>query len=101
VKINVGATTRAIPQYDRVGIVDYYELSWETLRNSLVIGSGKTAEEAASIASSGGADGLISKLGGYNIYNVADDQLVDANGKFNTSARQVYGDNWNGKRTVI
>jgi TonB-linked SusC/RagA family outer membrane protein len=93
-KVNLGAVSRAIPQYDRVGIKDYHELSWETLRNSLVFVSGKTEEEAATIASSGGADGLIGKLGGYNIFNVPNDNIVGTNGKFNESARQVYGDDW-------
>lgn len=94
-KISLGAVSRAIPQYDRVNIKDFYELSWETLRNSLVNTSGKTPEQAAAIASGAGASGVVGQLGGYNIFDVPDDELVGLDGKFNANAQQVYGDDWN------
>ena len=36
-KATVGAVNRAIPEYERVGVQDYYELMWEGWRNALVI----------------------------------------------------------------
>jgi TonB-linked SusC/RagA family outer membrane protein len=94
-KSNVGAVTRAIPEYDRVSIPDYYELMWEGWRNALVNASGYTPENAAALASGGTANGIVGKLGGYNSYNVANDQLVGLDGKINPNANLLYYDDWN------
>jgi TonB-linked SusC/RagA family outer membrane protein len=94
-KASVGAVSRAIPEYDRVGVKDYYELMWEGWRNALVIASGNTPENAAAIASGNTSSGIVNKLGGYNSYNVTNDQLVGLDGKLNSSAQLLYYDDWN------
>ena len=65
VKAVWGFSSRAIPEYSRIGIKDYYETSWEAYRNALV-GTGQSMEKASEYA----AANLINKqLGGYNNYN--------------------------------
>ena len=94
-KATVGTVNRAIPEYERVGVQDYYELMWEGWRNALVIASKFTPENAASTASGNTSSGIVNKLGGYNSYNVANDQLVGLDGKLNPNAKLLYYDDWN------
>ena len=90
VKAVWGFSSRALPEYDRVGVADYYELAWEAFRNGLVAG-GSSMEQAAATASST----LIAKqLGGYNNYNVPNDQLIGTDGKLNPNAELLYRDDW-------
>ncbi len=94
-KVNLGVVSRAIPEYDRVSTGEYYELMWEGWRNALVNNNGYTHEQAAAVASGGDKNGIVGKLGGYNSYNVANDQLIGADGKLNPNARLLYNDDWN------
>ncbi len=94
-KATVGTVNRAIPEYDRVSVQDYYELMWEGWYNALVIASKFTPENAAATASGNTASGIVNKLGNYNSYNVANDQLVGLDGKLNPNARLLYYDDWN------
>jgi TonB-linked SusC/RagA family outer membrane protein len=94
-KATIGAVSRAIPEYDRVGVKDYYELMWEGWRNALVIASGQTPENAAANASGNTANGIVNKLGNYNSYDVANDQLIGLDGKLNPNAQLLYYDDWN------
>lgn len=94
-KVNLGVVSRAIPEYNRVSTGEYYELMWEGWRNALINNSGYTPEQAASTASGGGPNGIVGKLGGYNSYNVANDQLIGTDGKLNPNARLLYNDDWN------
>ena len=90
VKAVWGFSSRAIPEYSRIGIKDYYETSWEAYRNALV-GTGQSMEKASEYA----AANLINKqLGGYNNYNIPADKLISADGKVDASARLLYHDNW-------
>ena len=90
VKAVWGFSSRAIPEYSRIGIKDYYETSWEAYRNALV-GTGQSMEKASEYA----AANLINKqLGGYNNYNIPADKLIGADGKVDASARLLYHDNW-------
>ncbi len=88
----VGVNSRAIPEYDIMtdpGM--YYETYWEALRNSqLMVDNPATAAEAAAYAS----ENLIGDLV-YNNYNVADDQVIGADGKLNSGAKLLYHDTWN------
>lgn len=88
-----GYMSRAIPEYDRVGIKDYYELMWETIRNNyLYAASPQTPAQAGQTASNTltGANGLV-----YNAYNVPGNTLVDpATGKLNPNAQLLYQDSW-------
>lgn len=90
VKAVWGFSSRAIPEYSRIGVKDYYETSWEAYRNALV-GTGQSMEKASEYA----AANLINKqLGGYNNYNIPADKLISADGKVDASARLLYHDNW-------
>jgi len=86
VNFSQGITGRSIPEYERVGVMDYYLLTWEAMSNS------KGGDEAANLWAT---ENLIDELG-YNITNVADDQLV-VDGVVNPSASIIptYNDlNW-------
>lgn len=80
---------RAIPEFSRVTVPQYYELMWETMRNTRVA-QGKTPEVAASEASAG----LIPYLGGYNAYNIANGEVVGIDGKINPNAQLHWQDDW-------
>jgi TonB-linked SusC/RagA family outer membrane protein len=84
-----GLSDRAISEYSRVTTPQYYELMWETLRNTRVA-QGKTPEVAATEASAG----LISYLGGYNAYNVSNGEVVGTDGNINPNALLRWNDDW-------
>ena len=86
-----GVNMRGVPEYDFLtDPQEYYELYWESMRNQAVF-SGKSYLEAGKYAS----DNLIKNLGGYNNYNVADNQLVDPiTGRLNPNAKLLYHDDW-------
>lgn len=84
-----GLAERAIPQYDKVSVSHYYELMWETMRN-IRVSQGKNPQQAALEAS----EGLIDYLGGYNAYNVENNQVVGTNGQINTNAQLLWKDEW-------
>lgn len=85
-------SSRGIPEYDRVGAADYYELFWEAYRNSYVYGSGQTMAQAGVNASNilTGSSGLV-----YNAYNVPGNTLVDpVTGKLNPNAQLLWNESW-------
>jgi len=85
-----GVVTQAIPYYETVGAKDYYELMFESYKNSLIYGEGMSATDAANTA----ASGIFNKLN-YNPFNVANDQIVGADGKINPNADVIAKDlNW-------
>ncbi len=84
--------TRGIPEYDRVNSGEYYELFWESYRNSYVYGSGQTFASAGVQASNvlTGTSGLV-----YNAYNVPGNQLVSSTtGKLNPNAQLLWDESW-------
>jgi TonB-linked SusC/RagA family outer membrane protein len=81
-----GVTSRAIPEYDRVSAFEYYPLMWESYRNSL-ISSTVTIDQASQTA----AAGIKSRLG-YNPFDVADNDIVRADGTLNPNAKLRYAD---------
>ncbi|MBK8088288.1 MAG: SusC/RagA family TonB-linked outer membrane protein [Chitinophagaceae bacterium] len=90
--IRHGISTRGIPEYDRVGAKEYYELFWESYRNSYVFGSGQSYAAAGTSASNvlTSSSGLV-----YNAYNVPGNQLVDATtGKLNPNAKLLWNESW-------
>lgn len=87
--VSYGISNRALPDYDRVTVPEYYELQWEGIRNALVTG-GTDWDEAGATA----RQQLISVLGGYNAYNVPDGEVVDNEGKINPDAELLWDDNW-------
>ena len=94
-KSSLGGVSRAIPEYDRVTPQEYVELMWEGWVNSRVIAGGSTREAAAALASGGTANGIVGRLGYYNPFNVANDQLIGLDGKLNPNAQLLYYDDWN------
>lgn len=88
-----GGNTRGVPLYDMVDSPsEYYELYWKALRNQQMYAPdlAKPEAEASQIAT----NNLVSRLGGYNIYNVPNNELVSVNGAFNPNAQLLYRDIW-------
>ncbi|MFB6455710.1 SusC/RagA family TonB-linked outer membrane protein [Chitinophaga sp. Hz27] len=87
-----GWNSRSIPEYDRVGAYEYYPLMWEAYRNSLT--SSTISLDSASKIASGlvpGKNSVKDQLG-YNPFNVANNAIVDVNGKLNPNAKLLWGD---------
>lgn len=80
-----GVVTQAIPYYETVGPKEYYELMTEAYKNSLIYSEGYTPEDALATATSG----IFGKLK-YNPFNVADDQIMGADGKINPNAQVIF-----------
>lgn len=98
-KASVGWLDRGLPEYERVDANTYYPLMWEVQRNTLQYGSlaiprniaGQIA--AGTLSSYNGANYTgVKSLLGYNPYNVADNQIVSADGMLNPNASLLYGD---------
>lgn len=87
-----GVNSRAVPTYDVISNPsEYYEMSWEAIRNAL---TGLDAAQRGITASAT----LFDNLGPYNIYkNVADAELIDpSTGKINPNATErKWADDWN------
>jgi TonB-linked SusC/RagA family outer membrane protein len=94
-KVNLSVTTgfsqRGIPEYDRVGINDYYPVMWQALKNSLMYpasGTGGISESAAAAKATADIGGALI----YNPYNVPANQIVGTDGKLNPNASLLYND---------
>ncbi len=88
--VRYGFSGKAMPDYRQLTRSEYYELQWEGLKNRLISG-GISPEEAGIQAS----QQIIQRLGGYNAYDVPNDQVVGPDGKFNQGAQPLWDDNWN------
>lgn len=94
VRYTKGVSTRGLPEYDRVGVSDYYPLAWEMYRNNVAYRA--TSPLSLSTANAD-ASRLLVGLVGYNAYNVPNDQLVDVNGQLNPAATLRFSEddlNW-------
>ena len=90
VELILGLNDRWIPDYDVITEPkDYYELTWEALRNRN-LANNYSAKDAATKAS----NELVSEVGGYNNYNVPDSLLIGTDGKLNPAARLRYKESW-------
>ncbi|MBD2756614.1 SusC/RagA family TonB-linked outer membrane protein [Spirosoma validum] len=83
VRYTKGFSTRGLPEYERVGVSDYYPLMWEMYRNNVAYRATNPLPLATANAD---ATRLLVSLVGYNVYNVPDNQLVDTNGQLNPNA---------------
>ncbi len=81
-----GMYTRGIAEYDRLGADDWMEAMWLGYRNQLVY-NGTAQTEANALTS----QNLISEVIGYNIYNKANNELFDENGKLVAGAAILDG----------
>jgi TonB-linked SusC/RagA family outer membrane protein len=92
VNLRQGFMSRGIPEYDRIGPKEYYEIMWEATRNAFQFAQGQSAAAAGQNASNQLTDAshLV-----YNAYNVAGNQLVDpTTGKLNPNAKLLWNDSW-------
>jgi TonB-linked SusC/RagA family outer membrane protein len=87
VRYTKGFSTRGLPEYQRVGVGEYYPLMWEAYRNSVAYRA--TNPVALATASQQATDQLIS-LVGYNVYNVPNNQVVGTDGQLNPNASLLY-----------
>ena len=90
--IKSGVAMRGIPEYDISNSPsEYYEYYYNILKNDAIDG-GQSPDAAHQTAINGlinGGQGL-----GYNVTNVANNQIIDANGNFNPSASIRYQEDW-------
>lgn len=89
VKVSYGLFDRAVPAYETVSPSQYYELQWEGLRNLYISQKNPPADPAKRAS-----EQLVPMLGGYNAFNVPDNELVGSDGKINPGARLLWNDNW-------
>lgn len=85
-----GFLNRAIPEYDRVGVKDYYENMWQATRNRLAGGDpAKITDAINQSASAATMTGLV-----YNVTDQPNNAVLLADGTFNPNAKILYQDNW-------
>ena len=106
-QVQLGMNQNGVPQYKTVSSGEYYELMWQAYTNSLAYGTATNqvpldiARQIGSGLMPRNSDGqqtyngktyqdIVQYLGGYNAFNVANDALVDINGKLNPSAQIKY-----------
>ena len=87
--ITQGFSQRAIKEYNRINVMDYYPLQWEQLKNQYMTANSYTAEKAAQTATA--------NIFGLLMYNpfkgVANNEIVGTDGKLNPSANTLlWGD---------
>jgi TonB-linked SusC/RagA family outer membrane protein len=103
IRATQGYSTRGLPEYDRIGMNEYYPIMWEAYRNSLMYrASNPLTPEDASIIASGtwpvrnasnlqvhplGNFGDISQQLLFNPYNIAPNQIVQLDGQLNPNAK--------------
>jgi TonB-linked SusC/RagA family outer membrane protein len=93
---SAGVIERGLPEYDLIDAMGYYPLQWESLRNAMAYGQKIPMDIANQLASGtmtsyNGANykGIYDMLN-YNPFNVANNQIVGADGKLNPSAKLLY-----------
>ena len=86
--IKQGTYSRGIPEYDRLGVTEWMEAQWMTLRNNRI-----TAGDTDAAAKEYATKNIISDRLYLNIFQAPDDALFDSNGKFIGGAiKGTYGE---------
>ena len=85
-KVNQGTYSRGIKEYKVLNAKEFMETSWLNLRNSRI-----SAGDDQATANAYASKNLINDELYLNIYNKADDQLFDANGKLVSDAQIMDG----------
>lgn len=101
VKVAQGFSNRGIPEYDRLNAVQYYPVMWQAYRNSLIFpnsGTGISLDSASRVASGLTSRNGIADLLSYNPFNVARNSIVGTDGKLNSAAQLIYGDDLDWQR---
>ncbi len=84
-----GIYERGIKEYDRLGIKDWMEVQWRGLKNSGMSDPALGYNEADAIAYA--HENIMATRIQNNIFNLADDQLYDDNGRLNPAASVLPG----------
>ena len=88
-KVNHGFYGRGLKEYDRLGVKDWMETSWDAMKHYAMTGSlGLNESEAAQYATEHLATDVIQN----NIFNADPTQLFDANGNLTASVKPGYTD---------
>lgn len=82
---------RSIPEYERLGAGQYYELMWEALRNSQAI-PGVDSDADVAAANIYATENIYSELLA-NPFNVPNDNIVGTDGKLNSNAFLLNAEN--------
>ena len=85
-RANLGTYNRGISEYSTMNANQFMEASWMDLRNSRI-----TAGDDAATAAAYATNNLISERLYLNIYNKADNELFDSNGKLVSDAQILDG----------
>lgn len=85
-KVNQGTYSRGVKEYKMLNAKEFMETSWLNLRNSRI-----SAGDDQATANAYASKNLINDELYLNIYNKADDQLFDANGKLVSDAQILDG----------
>ena len=87
-QVNQGLYNRGIPEYERLDADRWMEVTWIAKKNAMMTNLGMSESEAAAYATTH----LIQESIGRNIYDAADDQLFDGNGKLIANRLPGYDD---------
>lgn len=103
VKITQGFSQRGLPEYERIGPTDYYPVMWEAYRNSLVY---RTTGAISLDSANRVASGLTTRTSiadqlAYNPFNVARNAIVGVDGKLNSNAQLIYGDDLDWTKEIM
>ncbi len=96
-KLMQGVSSRGIPEYDRANASQFYVMMWESYRNSLLYAASPQPLAVANQNATNGIKGLL----GYNPFNVPDNQIVDVNGIFNSSANLLWADDLDWTKELV
>ncbi|MDR0824256.1 MAG: SusC/RagA family TonB-linked outer membrane protein [Prevotella sp.] len=85
--MNQGFDSRSLPEYDLLGIPQWMETTWISERNRLM-----STDNTLTLADANARtnETIVSNYYKYNIFDKANDQLFDANGKFQAQVRDGY-----------
>lgn len=93
--MSTGMTSRAIKDYDRVNVYDYYPLEWEAIRNSRPMATQAQIDAANTYAS-----GRVPVVLVTNPFNVPSATIVGTDGKLNPDAQLLYPQDLNWEKPL-
>ena len=96
-RFTYGISGRAVKDYKQVNTNQYFQMTWEALRNQQLYVNGATPAVAAQYAT----DNLTTRLGVNNMnpYGTAYSKPVDTNGNIVAGATPLWNDNWSDEYT--
>jgi TonB-linked SusC/RagA family outer membrane protein len=93
-KVTQGLNSRGMRDYDKVDAYQYFPLIWESMRN-VNLANGNTL----AVANQKASDEIVAALGN-NPFNVANNQVVLADGSINPEAKLLYADDLSWKDAI-